>query len=216
MRCASSGMHDIAADEGRTMRKSQDHDSVPESVSVPDSEAFAGSEMGTPQSEFINRALEQYESPLIHYALRLTRNLDQARDVVQDTFLKLCRQPCNSFDGNLARWLFTVCRNGAFDLQRKERRMTTAAELNEQPSTACQSPEAAVIARDSAERVFQVLDQLPENQQEVVRLKFQNDMTYQEIADVTGLSVTNVGFLLHTALKRLRELLQREQLLSAG
>lgn len=198
------------------MRESQDHDSVPESVSVPESEAYAESEMGTPQSEFIKRALEQFESPLIHYALKLTGNVDRARDVVQDTFLKLCRQPWNSLDGNLARWLFAVCRNGAFDLQRKERRMTTAAKLNGQPSTAHQSAEATVIARDSAERVFLILDQLPENQQEVVRLKFQNDMTYQEIADVTGLSVTNVGFLLHTAIKRLRELLQREQLLSAG
>lgn len=94
--------------------------------------------------------------------------------------------------------------------------MTIAAELSEQPSTAHQSPEATVISRDSAERVFRMLDQLPDNQQEVVRLKFQNDMTYQEIADVTGLSVTNVGFLLHTALKRLRELLGREQLLTAG
>ena len=198
------------------MRKSHDHDSVPESVSGPESGVSAESALATPQCEFIKRALEQYESPLIHYALRLTGNLDRARDVVQDTFLKLCRQPWNSFEGNLARWLFTVCRNGAFDLHRKERRMTTAAELNEQPSTAHQSPEATVIARDSAERVFQILDQLPENQQEVVRLKFQNDMTYQEIAEVTGLTVTNVGFLLHTALKRLRELLQREQLLSAG
>ncbi len=94
--------------------------------------------------------------------------------------------------------------------------MITAAELNEHPSTLQQSPEATVIARDSADKVFRMLDQLPDNQQEVVRLKFQNEMTYQEIADVTGLSVTNVGFLLHTALKRLRELLQSEQLLSAG
>ncbi len=198
------------------MSQSQDHDSVPESVSIPESGASAESELATPQSEFIKRALEQYESPLIHYALRLTGNLDRARDVVQDTFLKLCRRSCNTFDGNLAPWLFTVCRNGAFDLQRKERRMTIAAELSEQPSTAHQSPEATVISRDSAERVFRMLDQLPDNQQEVVRLKFQNDMTYQEIADVTGLSVTNVGFLLHTAIKRLRELLQCEQLLSAG
>ena len=198
------------------MSQSQDRDSVPEPVSIPESGASAESELATAQSEFIKRALEQYESPLIHYALRLTGNLDRARDVVQDTFLKLCRQPSVSFDGNLAKWLFTVCRNGAFDLQRKERRMTTAAELSEQPSTTHQSPEATVIARDSAERVFRILDQLPENQQEVVRLKFQNEMTYQEIADVTGLSVTNVGFLLHTALKRLRELLKSEQLLSAG
>ncbi len=198
------------------MNQSQDHGSERELISKPESGTSAESELLTPQSEFIKRALEQYQSHLIHYALRLTGNLDQARDVVQDTLLKLCRQPPDSFQGNLAPWLFTVCRNGAFDLQRKERRMTTAAELSEQPSTMQQSPEATVIARDSADRVFRMLDQLPDNQQEVIRLKFQNEMTYQEIADVTGLSVTNVGFLLHTAIKRLRELLQSEQLLSAG
>ena len=45
---------------------------------------------------------------------------------------------------------------------------------------------------------------LPENQQEVVRLKFQNGMSYREIATVTELSVSNVGFLLHAAIQALR------------
>jgi RNA polymerase sigma-70 factor (ECF subfamily) len=45
---------------------------------------------------------------------------------------------------------------------------------------------------------------LPVNQREVVRLKFQNQLSYEEIAAVTSLSVSNVGFLLHTALKTLR------------
>ena len=206
----------MAGLEGRMMSSFQDHVSVPETNFAPESGTSADSNLAIPQSEFIKRALEQYESPLIRYALRLTGNLDRARDVVQDTFLKLCRQQPDSFDGNLAGWLFKVCRNGAFDLQRKERRMTTAAELTEQPSTMQESPEASVIARDSASKVFRMLDLLPDNQQEVVRLKFQNEMTYQEIADVTGLSVTNVGFLLHTALKRLRELLQSEQVASTG
>lgn len=197
------------------MSSFQDYDPGLKSDSGNGSGCSADSQSSAPQAEFIQRALEQYESPLIRYALRLTGNLDRARDVVQDTFLKLCRQPGNAFDGNLSRWIFTVCRNGALDLLRKERRMTTAAELND-PSSMHESPESTAMTRDSAEKVFRMLDQLPDNQQEVVRLKFQNDMTYQEIADVTGLSVTNVGFLLHTALKRLRELLQSEQLLSTG
>lgn len=198
------------------MSEPQDHESARDVILRSSSGTSTDSDVVTQQSEFIQQALAQYESSLIRYAQRLTGNLDRARDVVQDTFLKLCRQTPDSIDGNLACWLFTVCRNGAFDLQRKERRMTTAAELTEQPSTMQPSPEASVIARDSASKVFRMLDQLPDNQQEVVRLKFQNEMTYQEIADVTGLSVTNVGFLLHTALKRLRELLQNEQMLSAG
>ena len=50
-------------------------------------------------------------------------------------------------------------------------------------------------------------DALPPNQREVIRLKFQNDLSYREIAEVTQLTETNVGFLLHTGLKKLRALL---------
>ena len=52
--------------------------------------------------------------------------------------------------------------------------------------------------------MLRLIGQLPHNQQEVVRLKFQNGFSYREIARITELSVTNVGFLIHTAVTRLR------------
>jgi RNA polymerase sigma-70 factor (ECF subfamily) len=55
-----------------------------------------------------------------------------------------------------------------------------------------------------------MLDRLPKNQREVVYLKFQCDLSYKEISEVTKLSVTNVGFLMHTALKNLRKELLSE------
>ena len=58
------------------------------------------------------------------------------------------------------------------------------------------------------EQVWSVMEQLPPKQREVIRLKFQHDLSYKDISAVTGNSVTNVGFLLHTAIKRLRKLLQ--------
>ena len=57
--------------------------------------------------------------------------------------------------------------------------------------------------------LLKLVDQLPPNQREVIRLKFQSDMSYEEIAVVTGLSSGNVGFLLHHGLKRLRVLAER-------
>ena len=48
------------------------------------------------------------------------------------------------------------------------------------------------------------IERLPANQQEVVRLKFQNGFSYKEISRITTLSVGNVGFLIHTAVARLR------------
>ena len=53
--------------------------------------------------------------------------------------------------------------------------------------------------------VLTVLNTLPANQQEVIRLKFQSDLSYQEISRVTNLSVSNIGFLIHTGLKTIRE-----------
>jgi RNA polymerase sigma-70 factor (ECF subfamily) len=52
--------------------------------------------------------------------------------------------------------------------------------------------------------VLRLIDRLPPNQQEVVRLKFQNGFSYKEISRITELSVSNVGFLIHTAVARLR------------
>ena len=55
-----------------------------------------------------------------------------------------------------------------------------------------------------------VVAALPPNQREVVRLKFQSGLSYQEISGVTNLTVTNVGFLIHTAIKTIRRQLEAE------
>jgi RNA polymerase sigma-70 factor (ECF subfamily) len=54
------------------------------------------------------------------------------------------------------------------------------------------------------------VDGLPDNQQEVVRLKFQNGLSYREISCITKLSVSNVGYLIHTAIQKIRAELQVE------
>lgn len=160
------------------------------------------------RSEWVRETLHRFEGPLVRYAQRITGDLEAARDVVQETFLKLCRQDQAAIDGHLSQWLFTVCRNGALDVQRKERRMSTATDLDQRSSPVISAPDEPVETQDAAARAIKLLDRLPENQQEVIRLKFQNELSYREISDVTGLTVSNVGFLLHVGLKRLRELMK--------
>jgi len=55
--------------------------------------------------------------------------------------------------------------------------------------------------------VLKMLARLPENQQEVIRLKFQHQMSYREISRITGHSESNVGFLIHRGIKSIREML---------
>lgn len=162
------------------------------------------------RDELLRESLERYEAPLVRYALSLTGDLDSARDVVQDTFLRLCQQSPGAVEDHLAQWLFTVCRNRALDVLRKDRRMTplTDLELDHRPAPE-PSPAETAASRDTAGQVEALLTGLPANQREVVRLKFQHHLSYQEIAAVTSLSVGNVGFLLHTALKTLRGRLEK-------
>ena len=145
-----------------------------------------------------------HEQPLVRYAARLTGNVELARDVVQETFLRLLSASPAPADGHLGQWLFTVCRNGALDALRKERRMTTLDNIQAEPHSAALAPPAQAQLREDLGQLLAAVATLPANQQEVIRLKFQNGLAYRQIAGITGLSESNVGFLIHTAIKAIR------------
>ena len=159
---------------------------------------------------WVSTALDQYEERLLRYAQRITGDAERARDVVQETFLKLCKEDPSTLNGRLAQWLYTVCRNQALDVRRKEVRVCVQAEPPERAMRhRGDDPSDAVEDHDTFETVQMELARLTQNQQECIRLKFQHGLSYREIGAVTGLSVSNVGFLIHTGLKKVRERLQR-------
>ncbi|MEW4570162.1 sigma-70 family RNA polymerase sigma factor [Tautonia sp. JC769] len=159
------------------------------------------------RNAWVRAAVERFEGPLARYAFRIVGEMESARDIVQETFLKLCVQDRDRVEPHLAEWLFTVCRNRALDVLRKEKRVSRSAEpelsLSIVPATD-PDPSEGQERRDELERVLRVMAKLPETQQEVIRLRFQEGFSYQEISRITGLSVSNVGYLLHVGLKSLR------------
>ena len=158
---------------------------------------------------WIQASVARWESDLLRYARHLVGDAERARDVVQETFLKLCQQDREQLDGHLVEWLFTVCRNGALDVRRKEQRMTTMTLDTAMDSVSLDPlPDEAAEQQDESNRLLRIMSGLPANQQEVLRLKFQHSLSYREISSITGLSETNVGFLIHVGIKRLRELMQ--------
>ncbi len=165
------------------------------------------SDMVETRESFIERALAEYESPLIGYARTIVKDADRARDVVQDTFIRLCRQDVSKVREGLKSWLYTVCRNRALDVLRKEGRVTTVEDLESQMLAEDTSPAAEADREERMEQVLAYLDRLSDNQKTVILMKFRDGKSYKEIADETGLSSGNIGFLIHTGLKRIRQLL---------
>lgn len=163
-------------------------------------------------SVLVRRALDQHESTLIAYTSGLLGgDTERARDVVQDAMLRLYLTDPERVRDNLKSWLFTVCRNRAFDILRKDHRLDLGNdEVIDAAAGHDPDPAQSAGMHELYEQIWRSVDRLRPNQREVVRLKFLHDCSYQEIAGITGLSVGNVGFIMHHAIKKLRELLSRD------
>jgi RNA polymerase sigma factor (sigma-70 family) len=163
-------------------------------------------EAGKMNGQEMDALLRRFERPLLQYATRILGDSDRARDVVQETFVKLHNENREQLDHAPAKWLFTVCRNGALNICRKEKRMTYLDhELLEARESEQPAPSEKLEAKEASGFLLKILGTLPPRQQEVLQLKFQNDLSYQEISEITKLSVSNVGVMIHNALKTLRQ-----------
>jgi RNA polymerase sigma factor (sigma-70 family) len=164
------------------------------------------------KAEWIRGVLSEHEPGLLRYALRLTGDPQAAQDVVQETFLRLCQAQRAEVDGHTGPWLFRVCRQRILDLHRKEQRMpiVETSTVNGHASLAA-GPDQQCQTSDEARAALAALATLSSDQQEVVRLKFNDGLSYRDISDVTGHTVSNVGVLLHTAIKKIRESLNARE-----
>lgn len=182
---------------------------------VPGASSGASSGLGdtSQRAQFVRDAVQRFERPLMAYARNvLGGDVERARDVVQETFLRLIAQDPAKVGAHVTEWLYTVCRNLAIDVRRKERRMERLSDADaDSAASSSPAPTARAEDDDALSHVLRSLKQLPRNQQECIRLKFQGGLSYKQISEVTNLTVTNVGFLIHTGLKTLRQRLVIEK-----
>lgn len=156
-------------------------------------------------AEAIERLVHQYERPLLAYANKmLGGDWQGAQDAVQETFLRLCRADRDKIESRVAPWLYSVCRSRVIDMQRTNR--STPVDTSD-VQVADPTPDAsqAISANEEHEQLAVMVDQLSPRQQEVLRLRMQAGLSYREIAEVTGLTSSNVGFHLHAAVRKLRD-----------
>ena len=166
-----------------------------------------------PAALLLRSAMSDFEIPLTKYAVSILGDLEQARDVVQDTFLKLYKQDPEKVRQKVKSWLFTVCRNHCYDLIKRNRRtsnleedeISCIASSEDNPFQVISFLEGREEIDEKIKILYSLIEELPSRQREVMRLKFQANLSYKEIAETIGISTSNVGFVMHSALKKLRE-----------
>jgi RNA polymerase sigma-70 factor (ECF subfamily) len=150
---------------------------------------------------------------LVRYATRLVGDVERGQDIVQDVFVRLCREDTARTKDHVAAWLYTVCRNRALDVCKKEQRMSSLPpSAAEAAQSGAPDPAMAAERQEDASHASEMLNRLPEKQQEVLRLKIEHGLRYRQISEITGLSVSNVGYLLHQGLHTLRQQLASQQI----
>jgi len=154
--------------------------------------------------EIIIFAIERFEKPLVSYARQITGDLDAARDAVQETFLRLSRQDLEKLEPRVAPWLYFVCRNCALDHRRKSARHLELLEEQDLPVDMC--PRRLLIAEEDKQKLAALVAGLPERQRELLKLKFEGDLSYKEMADVMKMSISHIGVQLHETIKSLKKL----------
>ena len=139
------------------------------------------------------------------YALRYTGELAQAEDVVQEAFMKLHAQ----FESvaKPRQWLYRTVHNLALNQRRAAGRTVSLEQSSEDENPTAETADSALLPDEQIirlEGIGQVrlsLKTLDDRSREVIRLKFNDELSYKDIAARTGLTAGNVGFILHHALK---------------
>jgi RNA polymerase sigma factor (sigma-70 family) len=162
-------------------------------------------EQGSQTMEELFLALE---SPLLRYARSLAATQEMAEDLVQEAFMRLQTQ--FSEVRSPSSWLYRTIHNLALNQRRSDQRVVSLEPGPDQMTAPTSDlwdvrplPDEQIASREAATLLKLNLKNLDACSQELIRLKFTENLSYKEISVRTGLSVGNVGYLLHHSIKSL-------------
>jgi len=154
---------------------------------------------------------KQQERPLYLLALRLTKSHQQAKDIIQDVFLKLWeeRHHINEIK-NMEAWLYTLTENKIIDFLRKQAsEMRLKAAVDERMASLLDDTEAGLQAKESNQIIRKAIDLLPPQRKLIYQLSKENDLSYQEIAGHLNISKHTVKNQLSTAVAFIRSFFKK-------
>lgn len=159
--------------------------------------------------------VEQYETRVFHQALRMVGSPEDAADITQEVFFKAWRSlPRFQGDSTFSTWLYRLTDNATIDLLRREKKRRGDVALDSVPldspltSDPAPGPHASLEAKELRDAVSCGLKQLSLKHRQVLVLREINGLSYQQIAQLLGLSVGTVKSRIARARLALADILQ--------
>lgn len=173
--------------------------------------------------EAFDLIVQRYQRALTYAARGRLGNVDLADDVVQEAFLCALKW-LHTYDSRYSfrTWLWTIllnqCSRAAQKIGRQQRVLSPAgvtanAEATTLVASGEVSPLEGLLARESAERVQEVLSRLPQNQADALRLRFFGGLKFNEIADAQGCSLTSAKTRVRQGLVQMSQWLRESETL---
>ena len=146
---------------------------------------------------------------LFRIALHYLEDVSDAQDAVQDVFIKLWNSQ-DKLDGvkNPEAYSYTLIKNTCIDRLRRARKTVQPGELEERSGD--DPPDKELSDKEALKKALACIDELPEKQREIVRLRIFEEMEYDEIADKLGISEINTRVQLSLARKAIKSRMRNE------
>jgi RNA polymerase sigma-70 factor (ECF subfamily) len=142
--------------------------------------------------------IEAYQGPVFNLAYRMLNNAGEAEEAAQEAFIRAYTR-LESYDPSrkFSTWMLSITSNYCIDLIRKRRAQLLSIDepLPHHPNLEvdrAKGPEAQVLTDEKQQLVQTLLSELPEEYREAVVLRYWNDMSYDEIAEVMNTSVSAI------------------------
>ena len=167
-------------------------------------------ELAINDDEAFTELYEKYFPLVYGMIFARLKDVTAADDVVSEIFMKVALN-LDSHDKKYAfsTWLFTIARNTLADYYRRQIRRFEESwdEFLEREAPISEQPEEKLLASERTEELLRAMSKLDERQRRIIELKYWSELSNVEIAEILGLSASNVGFIHYQAMKRLRAML---------
>ena len=169
---------------------------------------------GEDKKNLVKEWFEKLEKPLMIYAFQIVHDREEAQDLVQDAFLRFFKQEDKILEPKA--WLYKTLRNLSISFLRKNGRLQRTTDEDQLDFLdSMNRPVESILVKnlekdEALNRVRHAISLLPKESAEIIQLKFDQQKSYIEISQITGLSVSNVGYKLHHIIKDLSQALKRE------